>query len=602
MSMIKIIGPGSWDFGEDQVVQIPVATGGLRGNDLRALIKRAGHYLADMTRKLELAPGEVPIHMIAVGTTESIGPNKNNDGFTRSACQKYHHTFKKYARFYRNHCNNDPHKSYGIVKESLYNPEMHRIELIVGLNGTKEAAGRNQGLIAEHTLEKLAAGRPVGVSMSCFPPGTLVMLSDETTRAIDRILPGDQVVTHTGGIGTVETVMKRDYIGDLVVLKTGDRILMATPNHRIWSGNSNDPHAPRIWNGWAEAGTLMPGDRVRSFYSRVSRCWQFLQIVALEHYEGPVYNLSVSGEHSYVANGIGVSNCKVAYDVCSCCGNRARNRGEYCDEDRCPGGGLKKYAGTVLSSGHILHADNPEPLFFDISDVGERPADRTAWVSGILDKTAAALLPELPAPGPVIRIAGPSPAGLPHHLARLAEDLAAVETLLLPWQLKSAAHPGELLPPPPSGFPHQLAALARAGVILSPVAWLKLAGVSDSDAAVVGASLADALPGIYSRASVIQPPWLDRPSNPALDRWAYRQADESGLLPGIMAKREKRAALYSTESSLLQEKIAADDMTSLAGLYAGYTLAALSVLEKHHGVNPLTRRALLAQNRCANSV
>lgn len=64
-------------------------------------------------------------------------------------------------------CNTDPTKGYGPVKRAWYNEPMQRVELIVALNATKEAADRNKGLIAERTLQKLASNIDIAVSQSC---------------------------------------------------------------------------------------------------------------------------------------------------------------------------------------------------------------------------------------------------------------------------------------------------------------------------------------------------------------------------------------------------------------------------------------------------
>jgi hypothetical protein len=91
-----------------------------------------------------------------------------------------------------------------------------------------------------------------------------------------------------------------------------------------------------------------------------------------------VFNLSVDVDETYIAEGITVHNC-------SGCNNKAKNRDHYClgsDEGgSCKYGGLKNNIGIVHESGHHLHADNPHPLYFDISKV-HRPADRTAFVTG----------------------------------------------------------------------------------------------------------------------------------------------------------------------------------------------------------------------------
>lgn len=240
MSMIKLIAPDAQRFGDSVSRLIKVAHGGLHGEDLNSFVKRSSHQFADALRGLTFASGEVPVHMYAIGATEAYGPNRNGDGFKEATCRKYHNTFVKHARWYRNHANKEPKKSYGIVKLSSFNEKMKRIELVVALNGTKEAAARNGGLVADKELEKLARGDDNwGVSMAC----------------------------------------------------------------------------------------------------------------------------------------------RVPFDVCSGCQKQARHRGEYCTEETCKYGGLMHNITKVASDGHVLHADNPDPTFFDISDV-YRPADRIAYVLG----------------------------------------------------------------------------------------------------------------------------------------------------------------------------------------------------------------------------
>ena len=238
--MIKIISPDSQHFGESVSSIIKVSSNGLVGSDLSTFIKRAGASGPSLLKGLDFKPGEQPIHMIAIGSTEAYGPNRNGDGFKEATCRKYHSSFVKHARWYRNHKNKDTEKSYGIVKASMFNDKMKRVELIVALNATKEAADRNKGLVADKEMHKVASGDDNwGVSMAC----------------------------------------------------------------------------------------------------------------------------------------------RVAHDVCSGCGNKAKNRDEYCTEDMCKYGGCRSNLTKVAEDGHVLHVDNPNPTWFDISDV-YRPADRIAWVVG----------------------------------------------------------------------------------------------------------------------------------------------------------------------------------------------------------------------------
>lgn len=84
-----------------------------------------------------------------------------------------------------------------------------------------------------------------------------------------------------------------------------------------------------------------------------------------------VYDLTVPGDNGFMVHGYGVSNCRVPYDICSCCEKRASSPKLYCEHLKenmlqyIPE--FKKYAFAV----------NDKPKFFDISVV-EKPADRIA--------------------------------------------------------------------------------------------------------------------------------------------------------------------------------------------------------------------------------
>ena len=79
------------------------------------------------------------------------------------------------------------------------------------------------------------------------------------------------------------------------------------------------------------------------------------------------------GRPVYVSMG-----CRVKYDVCSICGNKAPTRAQYCDH-------LRYNLRKILPDGRQVFAHNPCPSFFDISIVS-RPADPMAHT---LDKLAS---------------------------------------------------------------------------------------------------------------------------------------------------------------------------------------------------------------------
>lgn len=164
--MVKEIPP-AFSYGPGpQVELVKAASDGLYGRDFANFVKRAGHPLADWVRQHPAAPGETLVHLIALGSTEKYGPNRNSDGYGRVFLRDRHPTFEKYARFYRDHKSSDPSVSYGLVKKAHYNDELERVELIVALNRTKEAAERNGGKVADYEHDLLESGRDLAVSQA----------------------------------------------------------------------------------------------------------------------------------------------------------------------------------------------------------------------------------------------------------------------------------------------------------------------------------------------------------------------------------------------------------------------------------------------------
>jgi hypothetical protein len=464
----KLITPGSQRFGEamSQIVKISNSHR-LRGDDLTEFVKRAGHQFVDALRNVTFHPGEVPIHMIAIGATEAYGPNRNGDGFKEACLRKYHNTFTKFARWYRNHSNKDPQKSYGIVKLSAYNERMRRVELIVALNGTKEAAARNGGLVADQELEKLAKeDDDFGVSMAC----------------------------------------------------------------------------------------------------------------------------------------------RVPFDVCSGCHNQARHRGEYCTAQTCKYGGLMHNITKVAADGHVLHADNPDPTYFDISKV-YRPADRIAFVLGHAKaasgyvKSGSALAEEAGVGFP-FEVLTHGMAPVVATQIKLAYELAEIEERIHKDPVSFVGNTNRAFDPslqPPVEGAAQFAKLAE----LRAQAWNALAGqkvmlpVRDFLCVSLGeehdkvASLAERvarhLPGVYGRLiadenleSVIaaNPYQADRGvASSNTQRWAEKAAKAYSVSESHVTRRVMQSALRDLPTPSLKsiEKQASDGRAEeLARQYALYKLAMLS--------------------------
>lgn len=478
MSMIKVIQPHSQEFSEPVAALIKVSSRGIIGHDKQAFVKRAGAEFAEKVSHIKFAKDEIPVHLIAIGATEDYGPNRNGDGFTRECCSKYHHTFEKFARFYRDHANKNPAKSFGLVKASYYNEPMKRIELICALNGSKEAADRNGGLIADKEMEKLSNDQDIPVSMAC----------------------------------------------------------------------------------------------------------------------------------------------KIPFDKCSACGNTARTRAEYCDSTEngghCKAGGLKHNIGRVLDDGHVLHADNPNPSFFDISHVF-RPADRIAYVSGQLQKAASAGCISGAELAEQMGVTMPFGLDAEYASKRAAQQMHALQQLVqaeqeLPlnqsgWaQASLAGHPAVQPTLDVNGCPFAkmaevLRGLADAGVVLPVRDFLALT-VKSANVELVTA-VTNALPNIFSKlaaeediVSLLENNKFYPADNasPAVRLWAEKAAATHSVLTHNVEKRAYLAAIRNVKPTTIQhEKRACSDAeTALAKHYALYKIAAFAAASEKY------RNTLLTANQC----
>jgi len=123
-------------------------------------------------------------------------------------------------------------------------------------------------------------------------------------------------------------------------------------------------------------------------------------------------------------------SCKVPFDVCTECGNKAKSRKEYCDH-------AKNHMGEITKQGNNIGVLNDHMLYFDISEVTV-PADRIAFgllkaasddsriVSGSELSEQFTLFPPVEAPDPLY--GGPvlTKLSMIGKLADIEKDIEAV--------------------------------------------------------------------------------------------------------------------------------------------------------------------------------
>lgn len=344
-------------------------------------LKSQGADIASFLESFKPNPGFTYLHVIAMGAGEYYGCNVNGDYFPEKDLIARHHTFVEQAKVFKEHDNKPTSPSFGNVVFSWYNPKMHRVELILALDKIK----------GEEFIRRQDAGEQLEVSMGCFPAGTLITMADGSQKPIETVAPGESVRTHMGRPRKVVTAMTHRYTGKMYTFR-----IAATPNIPEHTITATQEHPILVYLDlntvidraeasldWVDAQNIKLGDRViqnpyeESSYT-VFECGEVTNIVVEDIADTPVYNLSVEEDESFVAENVAVHNCRVRFDVCSICGNKATAKNPYCEH-------IKYHKREVYPDGKQAYMINVNPTFFDISIVRRR-ADKIAYV---LNKVAS---------------------------------------------------------------------------------------------------------------------------------------------------------------------------------------------------------------------
>ena len=153
--MIKFNSTSDWNF------DVPPVNIVNEGADLKKLAAVHDEL------KVEKTANQTDVHVIALGSYEGIGQNRNGDLFKEAECLEHYKTFIRSGKkgkdgkydgraLNRHHKNKPEDPKYGNIKAAAYNPEMKRIELIVGLDNDKCA----------EEIQKLSKGEQINVSMA----------------------------------------------------------------------------------------------------------------------------------------------------------------------------------------------------------------------------------------------------------------------------------------------------------------------------------------------------------------------------------------------------------------------------------------------------
>ena len=136
-----------------------------------------------------------------------------------------------------------------------------------------------------------ASGRArLGLQGICFAAGTLVVLSNGTSRPIESVSVGDAVMCASDEAGppgscVVEACFSRLAHETLTITMDDGSAVTCTAEHPFWSCES----------GWIEARDLLPGEHLRSAAHGSIR----VQSVRQESGDAFVFNLNAAPAHTY---------------------------------------------------------------------------------------------------------------------------------------------------------------------------------------------------------------------------------------------------------------------------------------------------------------
>lgn len=131
----------------------------------------------------------------------------------------------------------------------------------------------------------------------CFLAGTQVLMADGSKKSIEKIAAGDRILTFASerdGRLVAASVEKtfRHVVEEYLII---NNFLRVTPEHRVF-----------VNGGWQMIGEARVGDRLRGANGEAVEIETIRRVKA----SVPVYNLMVSGLHTYIADDVYVHNDK----------------------------------------------------------------------------------------------------------------------------------------------------------------------------------------------------------------------------------------------------------------------------------------------------
>lgn len=155
--MLKLITTDSSYFHGEPTINVLTSESSLDG-----LVKKAADSgIVEFASKITPDPNKIFLHILALGSGQAFGPNKNLDWFPEENLRQYHSTFvSSPAGVYKFHVNKDFNIAMGQVVYSCFNERMSRVELIAWVDRVK----------GKDLVDRVERGENVATSMACKTP------------------------------------------------------------------------------------------------------------------------------------------------------------------------------------------------------------------------------------------------------------------------------------------------------------------------------------------------------------------------------------------------------------------------------------------------
>jgi C1A family cysteine protease len=161
---------------------------------------------------------------------------------------------------------------------------------------------REKALPASFDCRTMGWVPPIVDQGQCLPAGTKIVMSDWSQKNIEELRIGDKVISADNTEGRVIRRFKRMIDEEIVSIEVDGANWTAvrlTKDHPIITQE----------RGYVKSGELTANDSIRKL-----GYWVPIKKLSREKFKGFVYNLEVSGDHTYFANGTPVRNCGSCWD------------------------------------------------------------------------------------------------------------------------------------------------------------------------------------------------------------------------------------------------------------------------------------------------